>query len=379
MALRIVIAPDSFKGSLSALEAAQSMAEGVRRVFPAAETRLLPLADGGEGTLDAVLAARGGERHSVLVTGGHGRALAAAWGQLPDGTAVLEAAQVVGLTLPGMTEVPVARRTTTGLGELLRHVLDRGLRRFWIGLGGSATNDGGVGLLAALGARFFDGANRPLGPTPADLEFLGEADFSSLDPRLKECEILLLSDVDNVLCGPRGATAVFGPQKGVKSEEVAVFDQRLRQLAELADDWKGRRFSLLPGSGAAGGLGYAFLLLGGEYRSGAEEMADLLGLDAALARADWAFTGEGRSDAQTLSGKAPLALARRAKAAGVPATLISGTVDPAARNALSAWFGDCLSLEAGGISTTEAMVRAKGLLADAAEGAARTIRGRFPD
>lgn len=371
MALRIVIAPDSFKGSLSALEAARAMAAGVRRVLSDAEIRLLPMADGGEGTLDAVLAACGGERRSVTVTGGHGLPVEAAWGLLPDGTAVLEAAQVVGFTLPGMGEVPVARRTTAGLGELLCHGLDCGLRRFRIGLGGSATNDGGTGLLMAFGARFLDGAGRPLAPTLESLDFLDGADFSALDPRLKECEILLLSDVDNALCGPRGATAVFGPQKGVKPEEVAVFDQRLLRLAEVADEWKGLRLSLLPGSGAAGGLGYAFLLLGADYVSGAEEVAHLLGLDAALAQADWALTGEGRSDAQTLSGKAPLAVARRAKAAGVPVTLVSGAVAPEARGALSAWFYACLSLASDDVSVPAAMADAAALLADAAETAAK--------
>jgi len=373
MTLSIVIAPDSFKGSLTAPEAAQAMADGVRRVFPEADIRRLPLADGGEGTLDAVLAARGGERQSAVVTGAHGQPLEAAWGLLPDGTAVVEAARVVGLTLPGVAQVPVARRTTAGLGELLRQGLDRGLRRFWIGLGGSATNDGGAGLLAALGVCFMDTFGRPLEPTLEGLESLREADFSALDPRLRECEILLLSDVDNVLCGPRGATAVFGPQKGVAPDQVDMFDERLARLAEEGDYREGLQISLFPGSGAAGGLGYAFLLLGAEQGSGAEQVADLLGLDAALAGARWAITGEGRSDAQTLSGKAPLAVARRAKAAGVPVTLLSGDIDPAAREALAAWFGDCRSLVPG-VAAEEAVARAAELLADAAEEAAREMK-----
>lgn len=371
MALRVVIAPDSFKGSLTAAEAAQAMAEGVRRVFPAAEIRLLPVADGGEGTLDAVLDAFGGERRTLRVMGGHGRSLETAWGLLPDGTAVLEVAQVVGLTLPGMAEVPVARRTTAGVGELLRLGLDQGLRRFWVGLGGSATNDGGVGLLGALGARFLDVSGRSLEPTLEGLAFLEKVDFSPLDSRLWECEILLLSDVDNPLCGSRGATMVFGPQKGVAPEEAALFDRYLAQLAEEGDGWKGRRLSLLPCSGAAGGLGYAFLLLGAQCRSGAEQLCGLLGLDAALAQADRVLTGEGRTDVQTLSGKAPLAVARQAKAAGVAVTLLSGDIDSAARQALSAWFDDCLFLTDGGVSPAQAMAEAKNLLAAAAEGAAR--------
>lgn len=369
----LVIAPDSFKGSLTALEAAQAMAAGVRRVFPEADIRLLPMADGGEGTLDAVLAARGGERRHATVTGAHGQPLEADWGLLPDGTAVLEVARVVGLTLPGVAQVPVAKRTTVGLGELLRHGLDQGLRRFWVGLGGSATNDGGAGLLGALGVRFADAFDRSLAPTLDGLETLREADFSGLDPRLRECEIRLLSDVDNVLCGPAGATAVFGPQKGVAPDQVEDYDLRLARLAQAGDTREGLKVSLFPGSGAAGGLGYAFLLLGAEYASGAEQVADLLGLDAALAGARWAITGEGRSDAQTLSGKAPLAVARRAKAAGVPVTLLSGDIAPAAREALDAWFDDCRSLVPG-VAAAEAMARAAELLADAAEEAAREMK-----
>lgn len=201
--MRVVIAPDSFKGSLSALEAAQAMARGVRRVWPAADIRLLPMADGGEGTLDAVLAATGGCRLQAVVTGAHGRPLTADYGLLEEAVAVIEVARVVGITLPGVCEVPVAERTTWGIGELMRHCLDQGIRRFWIGLGGSASNDGGAGMLAVLGARFFAGSGAAIAPTLSGLAEFEAADFSGLDSRLKSCEIILLADVNNPLCGVR--------------------------------------------------------------------------------------------------------------------------------------------------------------------------------
>ncbi len=369
--MRIVVSPDSFKGSLTAVAAAEAIAAGVARVFPAAEIRLLPLADGGEGTLEAVLAARQGEWRQAAVTGGHGKPLEAAWGLLADGTAIVETAQVVGLTLPGMAAVPVARRTTAGLGELLRHCLDLGVRRFWVGLGGSATNDGGVGMLAALGVRFADGAGGRLEPVLENLDRLGGADFSTLDARLRECGILLLSDVDSPLLGPAGATAVFGPQKGVRPDEVARYDRCLGHLAQIGDAWAGRAASLLPGSGAAGGLGYAFQLLGGKFRRGAAELGRLLGVDAALSGADWAITGEGRSDSQTLHGKAPLAVAEMARAAGVPVTLLSGQIAPEADPSLADWFGDRLALVSGGVAVEQAMTKTAERLADLAERAAR--------
>jgi glycerate kinase len=372
--MRVVIAPDSFKGSLSAPQAAQAMAEGVRRVFPDAVIRLLPMADGGEGTLDAVLAATAGGRRSLTVTGAHGGPLRAEYGLLPDGAVMIEVAQVVGITLPGVGEVPVARRTTRGLGELLRHCLERGARRFWVGLGGSATNDAGVGLLAALGARFFDARGAAVEPTLQGLMGFARADFSSLDPRLRECEIALLSDVDNPLCGTRGATAVFGPQKGVRLEEIAEFDGRLRRFAEAGDQWAGEAVSARPGSGAAGGLGYAFQLARGKHRFGAETVGDLMGLDAALAGADWAVTGEGRSDAQTLEGKAPFVVARRARRAGVPVTLVSGSIDSGALAGLAQWFSACFSLVSKDVSKEQAMEKGESLLAEVVAQAARGVR-----
>lgn len=370
--MKVVIAPDSFKGSLSALEAAQAMALGVRRVWPAADIRLLPMADGGEGTLDAVLAAAGGSRLQAAVTGAHGGPVTAGYGLLEDSTAVIEVAQVVGITLPGVREVPVAERTTWGLGELLHHCLDRGVRRFWVGLGGSAGNDAGAGMLAALGARFFAGSGAVIAPTLSGLAEFETADFSGLDPRLSSCEIILLSDVNNPLCGEQGATAVFGVQKGVLPAEIARFDERLRRFGAACDRWLGSPLSERPGTGAAGGLGYALQLLGGRYGSGAETLCGLLGLDGALAGAGWAITGEGGSDAQTLQGKAPFVVAQHARRLGVPVTLISGGIAEDAKPRLAEHFDGCFALAGKGVGAERAMREAASLLADRAEVAAKS-------
>jgi glycerate kinase len=367
----VVIAPDSFKGSLSALAAAQAMAQGVRRVWPGAAIRLLPMADGGEGTLDAVLAACGGQRLAAEVSGAHGRLLKADYALLADGTALIEVAQMVGLTLPGVREVAVAERSTRGIGELIRQCLDRGVRRLWVGLGGSATNDGGVGMLVALGARFLDRNGTAIEATLNGLADFYQADFSGLDPRLADCEIHLLTDVSNPLCGRRGATAQFGPQKGVPPEEVGCFDARLAHFGSAGDRWLGRILSSQPGTGAAGGLGYALQLLGGRYGSGAEEVCKLLGLDEVLKGADWAITGEGRSDSQTLQGKAPWAVAQHAHRQGVPVSLISGGIAEEAKTHLAECFDGCFALAGNGVEVERAMREAASLLVKRVEEVAR--------
>jgi len=370
----VVLAPDSFKGCLSARAAAEAMATGLGRVWPDVEIVARPMADGGEGTLEAVLAACGGRRLTARVQGADGRPVEAPYGLVLTAageTVVLEAAAVVGLPMAGRE--PVASRSTLGLGELLRHALAAGHSRFLIGLGGSSINDGGAGLLAALGVRLLDAEGRPVAPTPAGLAGLERVDFAGLDPRLKHSRITLMTDVQNPLCGPLGATAVFGPQKGVAAGEIELFDTRLRRLAELCDAWAGAAVSERPGAGSAGGLGYALQLLGGENRSGAEVVAELVGLDAALARADWAITGEGRSDAQTLLGKVPWVVSRHAHAAGVPVSLLSGALDGAALAELAPHFDGCFALPEGPMPLEAAMTDAARLLADRAEQLARLV------
>ena len=370
---RIVIAPDSFKGSVSAPQAAAAIAAGLRRVWTDADLRLVPLADGGEGTLGAVLSA-GGQRCTARVSGAAGAAIDADYGVLAADTAIVETAQVVSLTDPGGLTQAVERRSTRGVGELMQRLLDAGMRRIMVGLGGSSTNDGGAGLLAGLGLKLVDAKGQGVEPTPAGLATLAHVDASQLDPRLAQVRITIMSDVNNPLCGERGATAIFGPQKGVRPEAVAPIDARLAHFAALAEAALGQRAQDRPGAGAAGGLGFALLLLGGELRSGAEVVADLLGLDAALAGADWLITGEGRSDRQTLLGKTPLVAARRAALRGVPATLVSGGIDRAALPELSRHFAGCHSITFGPATLEACLADAAGLLADRAEQLARVFR-----
>jgi glycerate kinase len=266
----------------------------------------------------------------------------------------------------------VTSRSTRGLGEQIGALLDRGVRRFMIGLGGSSTNDGGAGLLAALGVRFVDTDGRDVAPTPGGLARLAHADASALDARLGQCEITIMSDVNNPLAGARGATAIFGPQKGVAPERVGPIDATLARYAAIVEAALGRRASERPGAGAAGGLGFALMLAGGTMRSGAEVVADLIGLDAALDGADWAITGEGKSDAQTLLAKAPSVVADRARALRVPVSLLSGAVDAASLPALHARFaGGCFALPAGPATLDACMRDAAALLADRAEAMTR--------
>ncbi len=353
--MKILIAPDSFKGTLSALAAARAIEIGIQRVLPDAITHCLPLADGGEGTLEVLLLAAQGERKTAQVTDANGDLIEAGYGLLTEaqGTiAVLEVAQVVGLS---QARITVARRTTRGVGELLRLCLDQGVRRFLIGVGGSSTNDGGAGLLAALGVRLLDATGNAIEPSPHGLAALDRIDFVALDARLAECDITVLTDVDNPLCGLTGATAVFGLQKGVQAAQVAAFDTAIAQLARLCDAWAGSAVSQQAGAGAAGGLGYALMLLGAKRRPGAEVVCEYMQLDARLANVDWLITGEGKSDAQTLHGKLPLVAANHALAARVPAILLSGAIEAESRALLEQKFAGCFSVVSEGVTLAEAL------------------------
>lgn len=369
----VVIAPDSFKGSIAASRAASAIAEGLRRVWPDSDLRLCPMADGGEGTLDAVLSC-GGQRLTARVSGASGKMIEASYGIVGEGkTAIIEAAQIVGLTDPEGTAIDVEQRSSRGIGELMAKLLDGGLRKFMVGLGGTSTNDGGAGMLAALGVQLLDADGRAVDATPDGLATLATVDAGPLDPRLQQATITIMSDVDNVLAGPRGATAVFGPQKGVRPERVRELDARLARFATLVEKALGKTAHDRPGAGAAGGLGFALQLLGGETRSGAEVVADLIGLDVALQGAHWAITGEGRSDAQTLQGKTPLMVASRSTKANVPATLISGAVDRDVLPQLAQHFVGCFSLADGPMSLQDCIANAPRLLADRSEQIARVV------
>lgn len=374
----VVLAPDSFKGALTAPAACDALAAGLRRVWPQVQARACPMADGGEGTLDAVLHAAGpaATRAVVRVPGAAGGSVDAAYGLLHDhGTrvAVIEIAQVVGITDAVAMRAPAGERSTAGIGVLMRALLDQGLREFHVGLGGSSTSDGGAGMLAALGLQLLDARGRTVEPTPCGLAALAAVDATGLDPRIADARITILSDVNNPLTGTLGAVAVFGPQKGVGAEDVATFDATLERYAALTQEALGRRVATQPGAGAAGGLGFALQLLGGVTQSGAEVVADLVGLDGALRDADWVVTGEGRSDRQTLLAKGPFVVAARARRAGVPITLLSGAVDPASLPVLAPHFAGCFALPPGPATLDQCIASTPEWLADRVEQVARAL------
>lgn len=324
-AQRVLVAADKFKGSLTAVEVAERVTAGLRRVLPDLEVEALPVADGGDGTVAAAVAA-GFERREVRVRGPLGDEVTAAFA-LRDGTAVVEMAEASGLQrLPAGTLAPLTA-STYGSGELLRAALDAGARTIVFGVGGSATTDGGAGMLSALGARFLDAAGAPVPPGGGGLAELATADLSGLDPRLAEAELVLASDVDNPLTGPKGAPAVYGPQKGASPDDVAALDAALAHFAKVLQGPAGPKaaeYAASPGAGAAGGVGYGALLLGARFRPGIEVMLDVLGFAPALDRADLVITGEGSLDEQTLHGKAPAGVAAAARAADKDVVAVCG-------------------------------------------------------
>lgn len=333
--MKIVIAPDSFKESLSAPEVARAIEKGLKRVLRDVTCVRVPMADGGEGTVDAVTAATGGRLVRRTVRGPLGSTVRAVFGLLPDGSAVIEMAAASGLPL-----VPPARRnplrtSSYGTGELIRAACALGARRIVIGIGGSATNDCGAGMAQALGAVFRDARGklltRPLGG--GDLSRVAEMDLAAVRQTLGEIELLVACDVRNPLCGPTGASAVFGPQKGADPAQVRQLDANLQHFGRLLEQTTGRRVMQKPGAGAAGGLGAALMgICGGRLVPGAELVTDIVGLAGHLEGADLVITGEGRIDFQTAFGKTPAGVARVARRLGVPVVGLGGGLADDARN-----------------------------------------------
>ncbi|ENO83839.1 glycerate kinase [Thauera linaloolentis] len=325
---KIVIAPDSYKESLSALEVARAVEAGFRAVFPQAEYVLVPVADGGEGTVEAMVAATGGRRLDVAVSGPLGDSVPAFYGLTGDGaTAVIEMAAASGLMLVPPAQRDPLRTTSRGTGELIRAALDAGARHFILGIGGSATNDGGAGMVQALGARLLDADGRELPPGGGALGELARIDVSALDPRLAACRIEVACDVDNPLTGPRGASAVFGPQKGATAAGVRILDDNLARFARIVERDLGVAVDRVPGAGAAGGMGAAMLaFFGAELKPGIEIVTAAVELDRHVRDADLVVTGEGRIDFQTIHGKTPIGVARVAKRHGKPVIGIAGSL-----------------------------------------------------
>jgi glycerate kinase len=334
--LRFVVAPDSYKGSLTSVQVGQTIARGVLQEIPNAEVDIIPMSDGGEGMIDSIVAATEGHKVPFQTTGPLGEKIDSYFGvfrpnhsqkEKETGTVILEAANILGLTM-----VPEERRnplytTSKGLGEAIVFAIENGYRKFVIGLGGSSTNDGGLGLLQALGVGIYDQFGLPVEGFGKDLEKIRKVDFHTLDPRIAECDITIASDVQNPLCGPKGASFVYGPQKGATAEQIIRLDQAMGTYARMVEEQIGCSVQNRKGAGAAGGLGFALLAVGGKIVAGAQLVEEITGLRQKIQCADWVITGEGKSDRQTLYGKLPLYVAELAKQTGTKSILISGSLD----------------------------------------------------
>ncbi len=375
--MKITVAPDSFKGSLTALEAAQAIGRGLRAVVPGLELELVPMADGGDGTVQALVDATGGRLETRTVCGPLGEPVEATFGILGDGqTAVVEMAAASGLVL-----VPPERRdplqtTTFGTGELIRHALDLGCRKLIVGIGGSATTDGGTGMAQALGVHLWDASGREIPGTGSGLARLDHIDLSNRDPRLAEAEVLVASDVQNPLTGPQGAAHVYGPQKGAAPETVKQLDRNLVHLAAIIRRDLGVEVETMSGAGAAGGLGAGLVAFcKARLCSGVDLVVETVGLRERMQGSALVVTGEGQLDAQTVHGKTPLGVARVAADLGIPVIALAGSVTAEARSLHDCHFGALFSLANGPLSLEQAMdpARARHLLAFAAEEAFRAV------
>ena len=380
--MKAVIAIDSLKGSLTSLEAGHAIHEGILRVFPQAEVTVRPLADGGEGTVEALTAGLGGSIRTVTVTGPLGEKVEARYGILPDGvTAILEMSAAAGITLVPPEKRNPLHTTTFGVGEMILDAIRNGCRRFIMGIGGSATNDGGIGMLQALGFEFLNERGEPVSYGAKGLGGLKEIRTENAIPELKECSFRIACDVNNPLCGEKGASAVFGPQKGADPGMVRQMDDWLDRYAELTKQVNPASDKEHPGTGAAGGLGFAFLsYMDAVLQSGIGIVLEETGLEDCIRNADIVITGEGRLDGQTVMGKAPIGVARLAAKHGKPVIAFAGCVTPDAtscnENGIAAFF----PILRAPVSLQEAMdpAHARANMADSVEQVFRLLRLDLP-
>ena len=374
--MKIVIAPDSFKDSLSAQGVADAIALGLTGVWPDAQLVKCPMADGGEGTVESILAACEGQLRRTSVRGPLGTPVDAAWGWLPQSlTAIIEMAEASGLQLvaPGQRDACVS--STYGTGELIRAALDAGAQRVILAIGGSATNDGGAGAMQALGLKLLDAREQTLAPGGLALAQLARIDLSELDPRLARVRFDIAADVNNPLCGPHGASVIFGPQKGASPSQVEQLDRALGHFADQCAQVLKSDVRDEPGSGAAGGLGFAAkAFLGAQFKAGVEVVAELVGLSEAVKGADLVITGEGRFDAQTLRGKTPFGVARIARQHGVPVIVIAGTLGEGYQALYEHGIDAAFALTSGPMTLEQACTEAPRLLAERASDIARVWR-----
>jgi glycerate kinase len=378
--MKILIAPQAFKGSLSGPQVADAIQQGVLQVFPHAQCLLLPVADGGDGTLEALIHSSSGCIFNSRVDGPISEPVDAQWGVMGDGkTAVIEMAQASGLVL-----VPQGRRdprhtTTYGTGQLIKEALDKGYRRFIIGIGGSATNDGGAGMASALGVRFLDSQGQELPPGGLPLSELDSIDVSNLHPGIKQARITVATDVTNPLCGPQGASAVYGPQKGATAPVVEALDKALHRYADVIKESLGKDVAHRPGAGAAGGLGAGLMAFtNAELRSGIDIVCDALDLDRKLEGASLVITGEGRIDSSTVFNKAPIGVARRAKARGIPVLALAASLGEGYQEVYKHGIDAVACIADRPMPIRESIRRAHDLVAAATERTLRFLTVRLP-
>ena len=374
--MKVVLAPQTFKGSISALEVATAMREGVLRVVPDADCDLVPVADGGDGTLETLVEGSGGEIRTVDVTGPLGGRVKAQWGAMGDGTtAVIEMARTSGLALLTVERRDPLTATTYGLGEAIKQAMDSGFRKFIVGIGGSATNDAGAGMAQALGVRLLDAQGRDLRFGGAALAHLTTIDVIGLDPRATESLFMVACDVSNPLTGPEGASAIYGPQKGATPSMVEQLDAALLHFAKVAKKDLGADVNDVRGAGAAGGLGGGFIaFLNGELRSGVDIILDAVDLDSHLEGADVVVTGEGCLDHQTVYSKAPIGVAERATSRGIPVVSISGSLGERYSAAHEHGIAAAMAITSAPMSLEEASARAADLIAATTEQAFRFMK-----
>lgn len=373
--MKIIIAPQEFKESLTGIQIARAMREGVLRVWPDADAHLVPVADGGDGTLQSLVDASDGKIISATVDDPLGRSIEAVWGALGDGrTAVIEMARSSGIALLSPEERDPLVTTTYGVGQLMKFALDDGYRNLIIGIGGSATNDGGAGMAQALGSNLLDAEGNELVRGGGALAELDSIDNSGLDPRLAETTIDVACDVNNPLCGETGASAIFGPQKGADQNTVEFLDAALQRYGNLLKRDLGREVMDTPGAGAAGGLGAGLMAFtDAQLRPGADIVIDALDLEARLKGASLVIVGEGQTDRSTMFNKAPVAVAQRAKALGIPTVAISGSLGEGFEgihefgiDAAFSILDHCMTLE-------DAMSETATLVSDATEQVCRAV------
>ena len=374
--MKFLFAPDSFKGSLSAMESCDILERVTARIFPGTETVSVPVADGGEGTVDALLRAMGGERKETKVTGPLFEPETAVWGLLSDGTAVMEMAQASGLPYVPENKKDPRLATSLGTGEMIADALRQGVRKLLIGIGGSATNDGGIGMLVALGARFTDKDGNDVKPIGGEMINVASADFSNLMPELKDTAITVICDVTNPLLGENGATFIYGPQKGAIPEIRDELEAGMAHFAAVVEKAVGHDISSFPGAGAAGGLGAALGgVLGAQLKSGIDAVLDAVDFDKKLEGVSLAITGEGRIDGQSVRfGKVPVGVAKRCALKGIPTVVLAGGILDGAEGLFDLCESTIMTTVSGPMSLEKAMADAPALYEYAAERLLRAIR-----